>query len=336
MIPLCLSTCESSSTIDETLNAFLSKEKLYYSSSYDYLNQDNDDGVSGTITEAWREKMCEWAYDVVDHYELERELVVIAFDYLDRFFSKLAKMNDSGMHKRVKIDKYKFQLACATCLYLSMKLHVPRDYNYRCGIYSESLIKFFADLSRGMFSVKNFQKMELLLLQELRWQVHPVTSTTFISLLMDYLPLNKSHARTSHNISAIQDQTANYDESTLIGSISTHAHFFSELVIVEYSISNFYQSSEIAVACILAAMKTTEVVNTGVDEAFLSKTFLRNIRKVMVLSNDDLERVEDIQRQMYRLAQHLFPQEEYSPVSSTWIESYPNYYKKQRRMSSNS
>lgn len=298
------------------------------------MNKDDDNGLGGKITESWREKMCEWAYEVVDHYEFERELVIIAFNYLDRFFSQLAKMNNSGTQKRVKIDKHIFQLSCATCLYLSMKLHMPRDHKYRCEIYSESPIKFFADLSRGSFSVKKFQKMELWLLQELRWQVHPVTSTTFISLLMSYLSLR----------TVVNQDSVEFSEEAVLGLIHSHAHFFSELVVVDYSISNFYRASEIALACILAAMHTNEVANTGIGEIVLRRIFLTNIRKVKILSNDELERIKDIQCQIYQLSQHLFCEnlsdtrnDTSSPVSSSaWGESNTNYCKKQRTMSSSS
>jgi hypothetical protein len=37
------------------------------------------------VDESCREKMCEWSYRICDHFNTSREIVAIAFNYLDRF-----------------------------------------------------------------------------------------------------------------------------------------------------------------------------------------------------------------------------------------------------------
>ena len=42
---------------------------------------------SSEINEMWREKICEWCYQVVDHFDFNREIVSVAMSYLVRYLS---------------------------------------------------------------------------------------------------------------------------------------------------------------------------------------------------------------------------------------------------------
>ena len=110
-----------------------------------------------TINELWREKICEWCYQVVDHFDFNREVVSVALNYLDRY---LATRTVNG---RI------FQLAAMTALYLAIKLFEPGKLRMR------SLI----DLSRGYFLAEHIITMEKSMLKSLRWHVHPPTSFAF-------------------------------------------------------------------------------------------------------------------------------------------------------------
>ena len=92
----------------------------------------------GVINDLWREKICEWCYQVVDHFEYNREIVAIAMSYLDRFLATRT------------VNKKIFQLAAMTCLYLAIKLYETRT------LHISSLI----ELSRGYFSPKHIHAME--------------------------------------------------------------------------------------------------------------------------------------------------------------------------------
>lgn len=316
---------ETSLPIDETLNAFMSKEKLY-PASCDYLDQERQNNLSGTIKESWRELMCEWAYEVVDHYNLERNLIIVAFNYLDRFLSKLVQAEDYGMRRRIKMDERIFQLSFVTCLCLSMKLHMQMDNNYRYKIHPKSVMEFFSRLSRGLFSEKDIKEMERCVLSCLGWLVHPTTSTTFIYHLFNYLPLGISPGR---------------DDRSFLNALSNHAHYLSELVVVEYSISNFYPPSEIALACILCTISTVGSTRSGIDSDIVQGVFLENIKNVMGLSDKDIERVQCIRYKIYDIAGPLVfdasPEQQIpSPVSSTWIEGNSNKCKRQKRIISDS
>lgn len=112
---------------------------------------------SSQITEVWREKICEWCYQVVDHFDFNREVVSVAMSYLDRYLAT------RPVNRRI------FQLAAMTALYLAIKLFEPGK------LRMSSLI----DLSRGYFLAEHIVTMEDSMLQSLNWHVHPPTPFAF-------------------------------------------------------------------------------------------------------------------------------------------------------------
>jgi Cyclin, N-terminal domain len=100
-------------------------------------------GSSSGINETWREKICDWSYQVIDHFDFSREVVSVALHYLDRYLSKR------------QVNKKVFQLATMTSLFLAIKLFEPGR------ISMTSMI----DLSRGFFTVDQMVSMELSILR---------------------------------------------------------------------------------------------------------------------------------------------------------------------------
>jgi lipoyl(octanoyl) transferase len=98
---------------------------------------------TSAINEVWREKICEWSYQVIDHYDFSREVVGIALSYLDRYLSKRS------------VNKKHFQLLAMTCLYLAIKVYEP-------GTIS---MKSVIELSRGYFVVEQMVEMEMAVLR---------------------------------------------------------------------------------------------------------------------------------------------------------------------------
>lgn len=121
---------------------------------------------SSEINEMWREKICEWCYQVVDHFDFNREIVSVAMSYLDRYLAT------RSVNRRI------FQLAAMTALYLAIKLYEPGK------IRMSSLI----DLSRGYFLEDHIVTMEDSMLQTLGWHVHPPTPYSFVREIIPLLP----------------------------------------------------------------------------------------------------------------------------------------------------
>jgi len=116
-----------------------------------------------------REKMCEWAYRVVDHFQASREIIAIAFSYLDRFVDRCC------------CDRLAFKLAAMTSIYMATKIFNSREISMRS----------LAELSRGEFDVKHITEMEGMILQTLEWRMHPPTTQCFINHLHALVPLPK-------------------------------------------------------------------------------------------------------------------------------------------------
>lgn len=96
-----------------------------------------------TINEFWREKIVEWCYQVVDHFDFSREVVSVAIHYLDRYLATKY------------VNKKMFQLAAMVSLYLAIKLHDPRRLSMAAMI----------ELSRGCFVMEQMKAMEMELLR---------------------------------------------------------------------------------------------------------------------------------------------------------------------------
>ena len=90
------------------------------------------------MNEIWREKICEWSYQVVDHFDFSRETVNVSLSYLDRFLASRPA------------NKKFFQLAAMTSLYIAVKLYEP-------GILTPAS---FVELSRGFFTEDHVTAME--------------------------------------------------------------------------------------------------------------------------------------------------------------------------------
>lgn len=95
------------------------------------------------INEVWREKICEWSYQVIDHFDFSREVVSVSIHYLDRFLAK------------TQVNKKSFQLVAMTTLYLAIKIYEPGT------LCMSSMI----ELSRGYFSPSQMAEMEMAILR---------------------------------------------------------------------------------------------------------------------------------------------------------------------------
>uniref|UniRef100_A0A7S1UYH0 Cyclin-like domain-containing protein n=1 Tax=Grammatophora oceanica TaxID=210454 RepID=A0A7S1UYH0_9STRA len=116
-----------------------------------------------------REKMVDWSYRVIDHFHASRELVAIAFQYLDRFIDKCS------------CDRTSFKLAAMTSLYVATKVFHARELS----------MSSLADLSRGEFDVMHIAEMEGILLETLEWRMHPPTVQDILHLLQNFLPCER-------------------------------------------------------------------------------------------------------------------------------------------------
>jgi hypothetical protein len=161
---------------------------------------------------------------VVDHFDLNREVVSTAMSHLDRFL---------GVYHGT-VDKNLFQLLAMTCLYLSIKLN---EYKHLLIPGSKSSMDTILQLSRGFFTLKEMEKMEYEVLQRLRWHVHPPTAQLFVKHFLFFLSFEEHEL---HDL----------------------AQFMIELSVMDYFFVS-YKPSEIAMAALLNSMDRLGHQNTS-------------------------------------------------------------------------
>ncbi|GKY90938.1 hypothetical protein MPSEU_000066600 [Mayamaea pseudoterrestris] len=123
----------------------------------------------------WRHQMIDWATVVVDSFNMDRELVQMSMNLLDRYVSLELRKPQAA-----PITRDDFQLFSMTCLYLVIKLNEP--YPRKIGI--ESLV----NMSRGFYSETDVSLTELDLLKGLDYRVNPPTSASHVKLLLQVFP----------------------------------------------------------------------------------------------------------------------------------------------------
>lgn len=126
------------------------------------------EGDDTQLNVAWREKITHWSYNVVDHFDLSREVVAISLDLFDRFLATRGNKCNGNLAL----------LTSLTTLHLAIKLHDTKKIR----------ISTLANLSRGQFGPSHIEEMEWVVLSALKWRVHPPTSYSFIFHLLLFLP----------------------------------------------------------------------------------------------------------------------------------------------------
>lgn len=123
---------------------------------------------------SWREKICQWSYNVVDHFDLPREVVAVSLDLFDRYLATQSNQCSGNMAL----------LASLTTLHIAIKVHSDKKIK----------ISTLASLSRGQFGAKHIEQMEWRIFNSLKWKVHPPTLFAVISHLLMLFPSDVNHS----------------------------------------------------------------------------------------------------------------------------------------------
>lgn len=131
------------------------------------------------IDQLCRLKMTNWCFNVIDFIQFRRETVCIAMSYLDRFLCTY-----SPRAKQVINTRKEYQLAAMTTLFMAIKINEPLTVD----------TSFLVDLSKGLYSHHDFQKMETDILFALDWKLNGPTAQAFtvhlLTLIQKDLPFN--------------------------------------------------------------------------------------------------------------------------------------------------
>jgi hypothetical protein len=151
---------------------------------------------------------------VVDHFDVDREVVLTSFYFFDKFLSSQV----------IGCNPNFIQLVAMASLFLASKLNGPKS--------SAIPMECLASLGRSEFTVGHLAQMEMILLRCLNWHVHPPTAKASLQELMRLVALNNP-----------------IDEEDLM-DISKYANFFAELSVYDSTLISV-RAIVIAVASLL-------------------------------------------------------------------------------------
>jgi Cyclin len=179
-------TIEQQKEAIDHVAGLLSREFLYIQSRDTRKDvQRNPVQTLPKIHAQWRPTIFEWFYKIIDHFLLEREIVAIAMDYVDRFLSHPTSNVES-----MSLDMY--QLVAMTALYVAMKLHGGNDPGSLTSPWKVRrktfCVKGFVKLSRGQFIADDILTMETVLFQALGWKMNPVSVICCMDSYMKLMP----------------------------------------------------------------------------------------------------------------------------------------------------
>lgn len=185
----------------EYLEVLLRQVAQVYGETFDYISAVSagaSPGFGEVVTEGWRRKLCEWCYEVVDHFGFDREVVSIAFSYLDRSMAARSEGSNEPVGRR------EFQLLAVTSLYLALKIHGESE--EPGGPRRKLRIDAFVELSRGYFTVDAIENMERKILSSLNWRLNPPTSLKMVLALLQFFPKEYcDHEKFVHYVGCIYD-----------------------------------------------------------------------------------------------------------------------------------
>lgn len=201
--------------------------------------------------EEWRRKICQWAFRVVDHFRLDREVVAAGMNIFDRFLIEDKSYDESMMDTgacmcpscKRNVDSRTYQLAAMTAIFVAVKLNAQNEDEPR---YSSSFRKHFrlstfVELSRGQFLEEDICNMERKMLATVRWKVHPPTPVTFLPYILSLMPEREARVPKSY-----------FD---LVQHVLRElARYLTELAACLGGSCTYHASSRIAYASILLSM----------------------------------------------------------------------------------
>jgi len=197
-------------------------------------SEEKNDKISSFVDPLYRHSICQWGYNVIDFWKMDRVIVTYFMDFLDRFL----------LH--YKCDSTVLRLASLAALYLSIKVHhYDSKHNFNVGD--------IMSLSRGEFDEGHVYAMERMLCKGLEWKLHPPTACEFVTCLL----------------TTVFGPRKNLDEEqeSIYLSLKAHALFGCELAVCDVTLSRI-KPSTLAAACLRYAIKVCGISDKWAKEIY--------------------------------------------------------------------
>jgi len=158
------------SLLEDQISVMLKQESTIY--AYSLFSRARE-AYSGDSSEndirknEWRDKIVQWTYSVVDHFDLSRDTAAISMSLFDRYLAT----------KENQCNGNAVLLLSLTTLSIAVKINETKSIS----------VQKLSDLSRGQFNPSDIQKCELIVLQTLNWRVNAPTPVAFLSHMLQIL-----------------------------------------------------------------------------------------------------------------------------------------------------
>lgn len=276
------------------------------------LYSHNSNCIGPEMYSIWRRKICEWSYNVVDHFHFDREVVSLSLYYLDQFIAleqkkveKRDQMNehlDSGGYLPKKMDGKSFQLTATTALYMAIKIHGEHVDGIVTRGPQRLSIKSFVNLSRGHFTIEDIESTEMKLLTSLTWKVNPPTAQKFTAFFLRLLPTHlqcTSHIDEHGAFTGYENELNEPRVSYLVDERVVHvlhelSRYLTEVSVYDYALSTLYKPSVVAFATILISVNLIDSIALPLmtRDVFFSR--IQQLTSLHPKSNDVVEAMAQV------------------------------------------
>ena len=237
----------------------------------------NDGSVSGVNCSdiIMRRDVCQWNYECVDYLLFDREVVYVSMNFFDRFMAKQPASVDPDDQQSITL---RHMLVALASLCVASKIHGPVLTQGDHQPPRKINLTDFCKMSGGSSCpnmLEMLKKMEMLLLTQLQWKLHPPIPTDFLSRYIKILSLLLSHDDRHVNEEDMDDK------SSKGWSIFEVARYQLELAVYDHGLCQKIPPSTLAFAAILNAMDS-KIVKTKrtVVSALIRRSFIYHLRGV--------------------------------------------------------
>jgi hypothetical protein len=135
--------------------------------------QVDDDALQEPSLSMWRSQMFDWACTVADNFQIDREIIAIAFSNLDRY------VDIESRSAECSVGREDFQLFAMVSMYMAIKTSLS---------FSKMSVEVLIDMSRGFYTHDDICFTERDILAALDWHVNPPTAIGCCRLYMQLFP----------------------------------------------------------------------------------------------------------------------------------------------------
>jgi Cyclin, N-terminal domain/Cyclin, C-terminal domain len=223
--------------IQDQIGTMFSQEKSCCVHHNTTIDDASKQGLKFLPKEDWRTRICEWSYVVVDYFLMDRNIVAISLNILDRYlYSQQASI-------QIHVEQHTFLLAAVSALYLTMKVHTMDNGTTTTRGRRRIKLSSMVEFCRGKLTADDICSMERQILVTLSWNVNSITTSNFVEYFLRLMP---THAKVSVDCQSIYQLS--------LFALLELSRYIAELAVWDIMISRTYLPSKIAMACIFLSM----------------------------------------------------------------------------------